>query len=140
MISIIDTWSMNMPSRISTRNIAVRITSGARSKPVAQPTSPRAAPDSASIWLNTVEFIRMKNTMPPVRTVAISEVVKAFQVNTRRATARITTPSTPNDADSDGVAHPRMMKPITMKTTRLMGRTLTQTSYILLRHVVGSTS
>ena len=39
---------MNMPSRINTRNIAVRIISGASSNPVAQVTRPRPAPDSAA--------------------------------------------------------------------------------------------
>ena len=119
---------MNIPSISSTRNMAPRMTIGATSKPVAQLTIPLLAPEIARSWLNTVEFIRMKNTMPAVRSVPISEVPNAFQVKRRKMTARSTTPITPKEADSDGVAQPSTMKPITMNTTSPMGRMLTTIS------------
>ena len=118
---------MNIPSRISTRNIAPRITIGATSNPVAQPTNPRLAPEKDSSWLNTVEFIRMKNTMPTTRIVPISDVLNDSHVSARRTIARIRTPTTPNDADSDGVAQPSTMKPMTRKITKPIGRIFTRT-------------
>ena len=53
--SIIDICSMNIPSSKSTANITSSIASGARSKLVAQLTSPREAPEKASNWLNVAE-------------------------------------------------------------------------------------
>ena len=55
----------------------VRIRIGATSKPVAQFTIPLLAPDSDKSWLKTVEFIKIKNTMPATRIVPISDVVNA---------------------------------------------------------------
>ena len=67
----------------------------------------------------------MKNTMPTTRIVPMSEVLHASQVSFRNASASTMTPTTPNDADSDGVAQPSTIKPITMKTISPIGRTFT---------------
>ena len=68
----------------------------------------------------------MKNTIPTTRIVPISEVLKASHVKTPRNSARMQTPTTPKDADSDGVAHPSTMKPMTRKTTKPIGRMFTK--------------
>ena len=53
--SMIEICSMNMPSNKSTANITISIASGAKSKLVAQLTSPRDAPENASNWLKVAE-------------------------------------------------------------------------------------
>ena len=82
----------------------------------------------------------MKNTMPATRTVPDNEVRMASHFSTRKAAARMKTPSTPQAADSVGVATPRMMNPTTMKMTRLTGRMLKLTNLSLWLQLVGGTS
>ena len=82
----------------------------------------------------------MKNTMPATRTVPDNAVRMASHFNARKTTARMATPNTPQAAASVGVAMPRMMKPMTMKITRLTGRILKQTSLILRPQPDGGTS
>ena len=84
--------------------------------------SPDVAPEIARIWLNVDDAITTKSTIAVTRSVPLSESTIAFHVSDLNARARISTPRTPNAADSDGVAIPRIIRPITMKMMTLIGR------------------
>ena len=61
-------------------------------------------------------------------------------LNRRKAKVRISTPTTPKAADSVGVAMPKMIRPITMKTTSAIGVMLMSASLKPSRHGTSSTS
>ena len=72
----------------------------------------------------------MKKTMPVTRRVAVIETSMAFQLSCRNRRARMITPSAPKAADSEGVAIPNRMKPITIMTMSDIGRILTTNAWI----------
>ena len=78
----------------------------------------------------------IRKTIAATLMVASTAVVIDLKVNDRNRKARIITPKTPEAAASVGVAMPKMMNPITMKTTRLIGKMLVQTSFILVSGLI----
>ena len=121
VISIIDTWSISMPRTSNNRNIATITATGGKSSPVTSATNPLVAPEIARIWLNVDDAMTMINTITVILRVPVSDSRIARQVSVRNATARMSTPSTPKAAASDGVATPRMIRPMTMNITSPMG-------------------
>ena len=81
----------------------------------------------------------MKNTIAATLTVASRDTFIELNVSLRKAPARIITPSTPHAAASVGVAMPRTIKPMTIKTTKLIGRMLVLTSLMRVVQCIGST-
>ena len=98
------------------------------------------APEKASIWLNTVEFIKMRKTIAETLMVASNDVRIDLYDMDRKHTARIITPSTPDAPASVGVAIPRTMKPTTMKIISPMGKMFVQTILNFTRMVMYGTS
>ena len=109
--SIIDNWSMNMPSTSNAANIESRITSGAASAEVAQAIIPALAPENARICENVADIMIIMNAMTVTRSAPRKLLTTASQVRQRKAAARMTTPTTPNAAASVGVATPPRMTP-----------------------------
>ena len=78
-----------------------------------------------------LEFKMMKNTIPPTLIVEIKEVLTTSKVSILNALAKRETPNTPKAADSVGVAIPKIIRPITIKTTKAIGMMLVSTIMML---------
>jgi hypothetical protein len=140
VISIIDSWSMNMPSSRSTPNMTSSMVKGCRSNPVAQASMPLEAPEKARIWLKVAEPSTIMNAMTVTLSAPATARTRAGQVRQRKAAARSSTPAAPNAAASEGVAQPSRIRPITRNTTRPIGRMSVTTRRSLVRQATGGTS
>jgi len=121
VINIMDTGSMNIPIISNEQKMNKSIIPGVTSNDVANSSSPELAPENASNWLKILEFKMMKKTMPETLIVESRAAFRESNVRMLNSLAKKATPRTPNAADSVGVAIPKMINPITIRTTSAMG-------------------
>ena len=135
VINIMETGSMNIPIISNEQKMNRSIIPGVTSNEVANSSNPELAPENASNWLKILEFKMMKKTIPETLIVDSRDVFRASNDKTLNNFANKVTPRTPKAADSVGVAMPKMIKPITIKTTSAMGMMLVIMTMTLSRQL-----
>ena len=115
------------------------VTRGGTSRSPTAPTRADVAPVAASNWLKPDEPTMTSSIIEVVVIADIREDLSAAQLSRRKHAARTRVATTPIAADSDGVAIPKKMKPVTTSTSPSSGETSRSPSSFAPRGTGGAT-